>query len=344
MINSTLRPVSQSWLKLRSLLYTLEGFPLPYLNQIITGNKNYTPSQSELKDLLMSANDLLAVDNQDMIDGFYPLKALLPDQKAKTHIKRLGEIISDSLTASWRRRHGETKRFTGSALQEINKFPDYYKRNFHHQTDGYLSPKSADLYEHQVELLFQGLANPMRRRLLKPMKKQLPPAKGPIKILELGAGCGTFTRLLSYTFPNAKITALDISPYYIQHARKKYSYKKNIDFIQGLAEDLDFKNESFDAVVSVFLLHELPSEIREKVLSESLRVLKRGGFCGHLDSLQIDDNKSFNWALENFPLTFHEPFYKNYILSPLKDIFKNLAPDKITQEEYFYFSKIIYLS
>lgn len=51
---------------------------------------------------------------------------------------------------------------------EPEAFPDYYLQNFHHQTDGYLSDHSAALYDLQVEILFNGAADPMRRRLLKP--------------------------------------------------------------------------------------------------------------------------------------------------------------------------------
>lgn len=320
----------------------MESLPLPYLNQAITGQSAYIPSPNEINTVLKSAEKLLREDNQDMLDGIYPLKALLPDNKFPKHLIQFAEIISDSVLASWRRRMGETKKFNKKLKRELNLYPEYYRRNFHHQTDGYLSPKSAELYEHQVEILFHGLANPMRRRILKPMKKKLNPSRGPLKILELGAGCGTFTRLLGYAFPTAHITALDISPYYLQHARKKYYYKKNIDFVQGKAEDLNFKDQSFDAVISVFLLHELPAEIREKVLKESLRVLKPDGFWGHLDSLQLKDTPDLDWALESFPINFHEPFYKNYISTPLKETLLGIDKSINPLESCHHFSKLIY--
>ena len=37
-----------------------------------------------------------------------------------------------------------------------NKYPEYYLQNFHYQTDGWLSAKSARLYDYQVESLFLG--------------------------------------------------------------------------------------------------------------------------------------------------------------------------------------------
>lgn len=38
-----------------------------------------------------------------------------------------------------------------------SKYPDYYLQNFHFQTDGWLSAKSAKLYDYQVESLFLGM-------------------------------------------------------------------------------------------------------------------------------------------------------------------------------------------
>ena len=45
------------------------------------------------------------------------------------------------------------------------RYPDYYLRNFHYQTDGYLSERSAALYDFQVEVLFNGGADVMRRQV-----------------------------------------------------------------------------------------------------------------------------------------------------------------------------------
>ena len=49
---------------------------------------------------------------------------------------------------------------------DLSAFPDYYLRNFHYQTGGYLSERSAKLYDQQVEVLFIGSADAMRRQAL----------------------------------------------------------------------------------------------------------------------------------------------------------------------------------
>src|SRR5262245_52391711 len=46
---------------------------------------------------------------------------------------------------------------------ELSRYPAYFRRTFHWQTDGYLSLGSAELYDLSVELVFLGFADVMRR-------------------------------------------------------------------------------------------------------------------------------------------------------------------------------------
>jgi len=41
---------------------------------------------------------------------------------------------------------------------------------------------------------------------------------------------------------------------------------------------------------------------------------------GIVDSLQMNDDPKLNWAIQEFPIDFHEPFYKNYIDNPMENI------------------------
>jgi ubiquinone/menaquinone biosynthesis C-methylase UbiE len=111
---------------------------------------------------------------------------------------------------------------------------------------------------------------------------------------------------------------MDLSFPYLKKAQQNLSDFSRINFLQGAAEELPFANDTFDAVYSCFLFHELPFEIRKKVIAEGHRVLKTGGTYGLVDSVQKEDTKDFEWALEQFPTNFHEPFFKNYIMNPIE--------------------------
>ena len=51
----------------------------------------------------------------------------------------------------------------------------------------------------------------------------------------------------------------------------------NIDFQKGDANKLPFADESFDAVVSNYVYHNIPGKNKQELLFETLRVLKKVG-------------------------------------------------------------------
>lgn len=334
------KTVVESYLNLRSLAYTLESLPLPYMNRIIAGAKTTKPTRAQNKQALSDVQKLIKEDSKDFAAGLYPVQ-MYRNTSLREHLPSLAKVLGDSTLSAWRRRNKKTKEFSHKA-DNPKDFPEYYQRNFHHQTDGYLSEESAELYDHQVELLFRGTASLMRRRLIKPIHKKIKDKKN-IKILEVASGTGTLTRMLALAFPDAQITAVELSPSYVGFSKKRLSEFKNVSILQGNAEELDFNDGSFDVVVSTYLHHELPYGVRKKVIAETIRLTANDGFWGLLDSCQLGDNKHMDWALKEFPKNFHEPFYKNYISKPIRDIIKEIKPKAKTHEEVHFLSKLIYL-
>lgn len=91
------------------------------------------------------------------------------------------------------------------------------------------------------------------------------------KILELGCGTGEYTLRLAKT--NSKIISLDISRVLIERAKQKIK-SPNVNFIVADAENLPFKENTYDAVVGNAVLHHLNLD---NALPEIKRVLKSGG-------------------------------------------------------------------
>jgi SAM-dependent methyltransferase len=50
-----------------------------------------------------------------------------------------------------------------------------------------------------------------------------------------------------------------------------------IDFKVGVVEHLDFRDQTFDVVVSTLMMHHLPDDLKRQGLAEIARVLKPGG-------------------------------------------------------------------
>nr|MBA2404157.1 hypothetical protein [Bdellovibrionales bacterium] len=125
--------------------------------------------RSELTDYLRDG--VIAIHKQEaknIAEGYYPLDVVKPKNLIK-HLALMPGLVIDSLKISRRR-----KTLNSKDLDEVDEAaPDYLKRNYHFQTDGYFSNKSAGFYEHQVEVLFSGTAAPMRRMLIKAIKDRM---------------------------------------------------------------------------------------------------------------------------------------------------------------------------
>jgi ubiquinone/menaquinone biosynthesis C-methylase UbiE len=95
--------------------------------------------------------------------------------------------------------------------------------------------------------------------------------KSATKTLELGCGTGEYTlRLIKNT---SSIIAIDISSTLIQQAKQKVN-SSNVQFLIADAQNLPFKDNTFDAIVGNAVLHHFNLD---NALDEIKRVLTSGG-------------------------------------------------------------------
>lgn len=324
----------------RSLSYSAQiGILNSVARVLFEGNRIPQHDPVTERAIFREAWKLLRQDSANIARGVYPLSVLAPESPL-SHATRWPRILIDGASMSRRRTQGRTAVFDRSQGEALENLPRYYRRNFHFQTDGYLGERSAELYEHQVEMLFKGTADPMRRLILEPLRSHFKSKDGKgLSFLEVAAGTGRTTRFVRLAFPKARIIALDLSQTYLETAKQKLSDLSGIETLQGDAAALPFRDQHFDAVFSVFLYHELPLEVRRQVLGESRRVLRPGGFFGLVDSIQKDDLPELNPALEAFPKQFHEPFYRNYSLHPMERLIRHEGFGKVRTKLGF-FSKV----
>lgn len=196
--------------------------------------------------------------------------------------------------------------------------PAYYLQNFHYQTDGYLSDRSARLYDHQVEVLFGGGADAMRRHALIPIHHFLR-EQGAVgrHLLDVGAGTGRFLTFVKDNYPRLDVTAVDLSAPYLAEARRRLAPWRGVRLVQAAAESLPLADAGVDVVTSVYLFHELPRPVRARAAAEMARVLRPGGLLVLADSIQPGDRPHLDRVLERFPASFHEPYYADYLRQDL---------------------------
>jgi ubiquinone/menaquinone biosynthesis C-methylase UbiE len=340
--NKIIKNLTYSYSMVRGLNFTMQASLLPLVDFLVTQKKkeNAPTLKDHITLALPQLERLFKQDAKNISDGLYPPSVLF-EEAPWTHFSRVPILVKDAFRASLQRKNKKAHEFSANETEFLDESPEYFKRNFHFQKDGYLSDDSAMLYDHQVEVLFSGSANTMRRMIIPSLKSHFSNSQGEgLKFLEVGCGTGALTRSVALAFPKAQITCVDLSPHYLQRAKNKLRKFKRINFNQGLAENLEFKDETFDAVFSCYLFHELPEKVRKDVLTEKLRVIKKQGYIGVVDSIQRDDNPDLNWALEQFPKDFHEPFYKNYIEKKLEDLMTDLAVQR-TSTEVGFLSKLV---
>jgi len=103
------------------------------------------------------------------------------------------------------------------------------------------------------------------------------------KVLDVGCGSGALGIAVGKRNPKADIIGID------RWGKEYASFSKalcesnaraesvsRITFQQGDATHLDFPDETFDAVVSNYVYHNIPGD-RQQYLLETLRTLKKGG-------------------------------------------------------------------
>jgi ubiquinone/menaquinone biosynthesis C-methylase UbiE len=254
---------------------------------------------------------LLAQDLANVEAGLYPL----PDDRDGTLLTRLrrSRLFFEDLPAIHRRRERHAFR---EVLTEatVGKRPRYYLQNFHYQSGGWLTEDSAERYDTQVEVLFKGSANAMRRQALPPLHEIFAGRdQRRLRLLDIACGTGKFLDFVKQTWPRLPVVGLDLSEAYLRHARSHLSRWSRVNLIVGNAEAIPAPNNSFDAATCIFTFHELPPQVRRNAIRECARVLKPGGRFVLLDSLQRGDVPDYDGMLERFPQNYHEPYYGSYI-------------------------------
>ncbi|MEY4615102.1 MAG: hypothetical protein RJB66_62 [Pseudomonadota bacterium] len=335
----------QSWVSalqvygaIRSIRYLAELLPVAILNQLhlkkIKSFKN--ADLRRLRQLLDEVWLIIQQDSERVAARIYPAAVLKPDLTISYWSQILRIWLKGYRVNTLGEASEETHDLDLEHVEALRDVPGYYRQHFKYAGTGFLNADSVSLYEHQMELLFLGALDSMRRLILAPMKKAFRFSEGEgLRFLEIGCGSGRMTHFVKMAFPKAKIVVLDASPVYLKEAQKNLSEFSRIDFIQGDALDLPFKDERFDAVYMGFLLHEVPIDIRRQVLVEAYRVLEKKGFLGVVDLLQHDDCRELNWVLEENWFLGQQPFLADYTKNNLSGLFQHLGLQSTGMERGF---------
>ena len=217
--------------------------------------------------------DLFIQDRLNVEAGLYPAPNDLRLRDLPNALKSARAFREDVAEVDRRRKARDGAEIRASLPEQSNRYPDYYTQNFHYQSGGWFTDESAQLYDTQVEALFTGTADAMRRAALAEISREL---KGRdqrrIRLLDLACGNGRFLSRVMHVYPRLQASGLDLSPSYTEAARKRLSRWPQV-----------------------------------------ARILKPGGLFILADSTQFGDYPDMDGLLEYFPHGFHEPYYEGYL-------------------------------
>jgi ubiquinone/menaquinone biosynthesis C-methylase UbiE len=235
-----------------------------------------------------------------LVNGILSIKPLF--NIAKSRARNMMIERAESMGVQWRQIATDLQKLDLDAelaqVQNPNlKYPEYYLKPFHAYEEGNLGWLPATEVESAAYAVHSRIWKDdqpsitgdarLRQSYLDIIKDQVPQ---PQNILDIGCSVGMSTFALHKTYPQAKITGLDLSPHFLAIAnyntRTKYPELTNNDQIQWLhatAENTGLPDQSVDFVSCFLIFHELPQEASRQILREMRRILRPNGYFTLMD-------------------------------------------------------------
>ena len=144
--------------------------------------------------------------------------------------------------------------------------------------------------------------------------------------LDIGCGSGALTIACGKRNPKATMVGCDIwrGSYKTEFSKElcennaKLEGIENVRFEEGNAVNLPFEDESFDAVTSNYVYHNITGKNKQKLLLETFRVLKKGGVFVIHDLMSKSRYGDMNKFMEKLKKDGYEDVQ---LIDTTKDIF-----------------------
>jgi demethylmenaquinone methyltransferase/2-methoxy-6-polyprenyl-1,4-benzoquinol methylase len=144
----------------------------------------------------------------------------------------------------------------------------------------------ANRYDLMNDLMSGGLHRRWKNAFINWMT---PSTTTPQTLLDVAGGTGDIARRFLNASPKSSATICDINEEMLDLGRSKLSshYGERLTFLQGNAEELPFADRSFDFYTIAFGIRNVTHI--DRALSETFRVLKRGGrfMCLEFSEVQV---------------------------------------------------------
>jgi SAM-dependent methyltransferase len=228
-----------------------------------------------------------------IVNGILSIKPLF--NIARYRARQMMIDRAEKLGVPWREKVKQLRALNWTEeLQAIENpdlvYPDYYVRSFHAYEKGNLDwlpafeVESAAYAVHST--IWPGAGKDgdprLRREYHRVLREQLQ-ADFP-DIVDLGCSVGMSSRALQEAYPDATVTGVDLSPYYLAVAnRQGRETGEKILWKHAAAEHTDLPSGSYDLVSSFLMFHELPQQPSREIFAEARRLLRSNGVFAMMD-------------------------------------------------------------
>jgi len=109
-----------------------------------------------------------------------------------------------------------------------------------------------------------------------------------IRVLDLGAGTGLFSKFILEKYPNAEFVLYDVADKMLEVAKERF--KDNLNQFEFIIDD--YKNlktrkiGSFDLVISSLSIHHLENFEKKKLFEDSFEILNENGIFLNIDQIK----------------------------------------------------------
>jgi demethylmenaquinone methyltransferase/2-methoxy-6-polyprenyl-1,4-benzoquinol methylase len=178
-----------------------------------------------------------------------------------------------------------------------------------------------DIVNYFVFMIFGG-GNNLRNEIADMAK--LKEAKS---VLDVGCGTGNLSLEIVRRLPfGGHVIGIDAGEKMVTLAKNKlHNAQSPIQFLRVSAGNISFKDEVFNCVFNVFLLHHLPMELKIAAFNEMYRVLKKGG-----ELVTVDVDKPSNLLGKLIGLSrYHVKEIRDNMKTPLDSLLAEAGFKKI---------------
>jgi ubiquinone/menaquinone biosynthesis C-methylase UbiE len=153
-----------------------------------------------------------------------------------------------------------------------------------------------------------------------------------VKVLDVAAG--TARQAFHLARQGNTVVGLDLSPDMLAVARRKNGYP-NVTLVEGDATALPFAEATFDVTHIAFALHDMPPDMRPKVLAEMRRVTRPGGRIFIVD-YYLPPRGLKRWFAYRFIKTIDSKYYPSFVALDLPALIREVGISIVAEQPAFF--------